>query len=288
MMPRVTLRLLDCGSCSHAEAAVRAGASRRPVVFPSLVGLIRHPGEGIVLFDTGYDPAFFAATRRLPERLYRWATPVTLPPGASALERLQRLGLGAEAVQAVVLSHFHGDHVAGLARFPQARLHCARAGAEALQRHGRWGGTRRGLLKALVPAPMLAGARFFENAPRRALPAVFAPFTEGADLLGDGSLLAVPLPGHCPGHWGLALRLEDDRHALLIADAAWSIGAVADNAPPPRLTTALLGRTAPYRATLAQLHEVHRRTVRDDLLLLPSHCATAAASSGLLDADHGA
>jgi len=272
--PRCALHLLSAGSCSHPQAATLKGGSLCPTDFPALVGLILHPQEGPLLFDTGYDPAFFAATRPFPERLYRWATPVDLPPGAPASEQIARFGLKPADIRGVVLSHFHGDHIAGLAAFPNAKLYCARAGLEEVRRAGRFGGVRRGLLAGLVPNDAEARARYFEDMPRRPLPSAFTPFTDGADVLGDGSLLAVELPGHCTGHWGLILKGEDDRHRFLIGDAAWSLQAVRENRPPPRLTTALLGRTAPYRRTLGELHALATRT--PDVTLIPSHCPEAA------------
>ncbi len=277
-MRRVGLRLLECGRCRHPEAMTRQGAGLGLATFPSLVGLIRHPTEGLVLFDTGYDPAFLAATEAFPERLYRWATPVRLRPGESVAEQLGRMGLAPADVSAVVLSHFHGDHAAGLRRFPQARLFCARAGLADLRSRGRLSRVRRGLLADLVPEGAERRATFFEDLPPADLPPEFAPFDRAADLFGDGSLLAVELPGHCPGHWGLALRLEDDRPAFLIADAAWSLAAVEQGSPPPRVTTALLGRTGPYRETLARLSRLHRRA--SGVVMVPSHCAVAAERFG--------
>ena len=130
------------------------------------------------------------------------------------------------------------------------------------------------MLDRLVPDDIETRARFFEDAPRCPLPCAYAPFESGRDLLGDGSLIAVELPGHCRGHWGLALRTEQDRFVLLAADAAWSIRAVAACLPPPAVTTALLGETGSYRETLSRLHRA--ATNNRDLVILPSHCAEAA------------
>lgn len=275
-MTRVSLSLLGCGRCRHPEAMTRRGASLCAADFPAIVGLIRHPSEGLILFDTGYDPAFFDATRSFPERLYRWATPVRLDAGESAAEQLARLGHAADEVRRIILSHFHGDHVAGLHNFPGARIHCSRTGLATTGSGGRFARVRRGLLPALVPWDVDRRATFFEDGPFVDLPDMFAPFARGADLIGDGSLIAVELPGHCPGHWGLALRLEDDRRVFLIGDAAWSIGAVEALAPPPALTTALLGDTGSYRATLADLNRLSARA-GDDVAILPAHCPVAAA-----------
>jgi glyoxylase-like metal-dependent hydrolase (beta-lactamase superfamily II) len=280
-MSRCEVHVLRAGACVHPEAMVRQGASLCPATFPALTGLILHPQAGPVLFDTGYDPAFVTATRPFPERLYRWTTPMTLAPGEAVSEQIGRLGLKPDDIKTVVLSHFHGDHVAGLHAFPKARLFCARAGIEDLRRRSRFGQVRRGLLAGLVPDDCEARATYFEDRPRVALPRDYAPFDSGADLLGDGSLIAVELPGHCPGHWGLAVRDAWDRRVFFIGDAAWSSRSVRDNVPPPRFTTALLGQTAPYRRTLAELHQLWARN--PDIRLTPSHCQEVATAAGLSD-----
>ncbi|RZM37612.1 MAG: MBL fold metallo-hydrolase [Sphingomonas sp.] len=277
-MKRSSLEIVECGHCRHAEAMTRRGAAWRGVDFPALVGVIHHAQEGVILYDTGYDAAFMDATRALPERLYRLATPVTFAPGESIVDQLATRGIPADAVRHIILSHFHGDHVAGLHNFPHATLHCACAGLRDLRARSRFGSARRGLLPALVP-DRIDHAAFFEDATPVALPAAFQPFDRGADLLGDASLLAVELPGHCPGHWGLALRLEDDRYTLLVGDAAWSLTAIERNMPPPGLVARLLGDAAVQRSTLAALHRLHGG--RPDTLLLPSHCSIAARQAGL-------
>lgn len=269
-MKRCRVHILRAGSCSHPQIMTRRDGSLKPAVFPALAALIVHPDEGAILFDTGYDPAFFEATRTWPEILYRWTTPVELAPGDAVADQLPRFGVGPEDIRAVVVSHFHGDHVAGLRRFPNARIFCARAGLEQVHRKGRFARVRQGVLAALAPDDIDARSTFFEDRPQTPLGPDLAPFETGADLLGDGSLLAVHLPGHCPGHWGLVVREEGDRLRFLIADAAWSSGQVRDDMPPPRLTTALLGQTGPYRTTLNALHRLGRRN--PDIVLTPSHC----------------
>ena len=275
-MIRVRFRWRARGACRHPEAMTRRGASLCAADFPAMVGVIEHPSRGVLLLDTGYDAAFAAATDPFPERLYRWATPVEIGAELEWAAWLAALGLAPADVQGVVVSHFHGDHVAGLRHAAGLPVFCARADLAALRRGGRLSRVRQGLLPALVPPVIDAGARFFEDCEERPLPSAFAPFERGRDVLGDGSLLAVELPGHCAGHWGLALRTEDDRFVLLAADAAWSGEAIRALQPPPRLTTALLGETRPYRRTLAALHGAQGRN--PELAILPSHCAVSAAA----------
>lgn len=269
-----TIPLLT-GACRHPQVMTIRGGTLRPVDFPAVAMLLIHPEEGPILFDTGYDPAFLKATARFPEALYRWTTPVTQPPGADAASQCRALGHDPEDIRHIVLSHFHGDHVAGLHAFPHARIYCARAGLDDLSRRGRLGAMRRGLLPGLLPADLERRTCFFEDAARVSLPDDFLPFDLGADILGDSSLLAVELPGHCPGHWGLALRDARWGMHMLVADAAWSLEAIRQDRPPPALATSLLGNTAHARSTLHALHRLFSRN--PDLRLTPCHCPERAA-----------
>lgn len=276
-MREVQTIALNTGSCRHPEAMALRGGSWRVVDFPAVAMLILHPQEGPILFDTGYDPAFLAATAHFPERLYRLATPVTMPAARDAASQCRARGIDPAEVRHVVCSHFHGDHVAGLHAFPNAAIHCARAGLDDLARRGRFGRVRKGLLASLLPDDLAARAQYFEDRPRTALPADLAPFADGADVLGDGSLIAVELPGHCPGHWGMVLR--DAVHGLhfLVADAAWSTEAIIRNVPPPAISANFLGHAARGRETLAALHQLAMRN--PDIRLSPCHCRERAAEA---------
>lgn len=273
-MRRLTFTGFRVGFCRHPQAMTIRGGAWAPIVFPALAFLIEHPVEGLILFDTGYDAAFWRATEPFPERLYRWATPLTLSEDEDLVAQLGARGTRPSDIRHLVLSHFHADHMAGTRRFPDATIHAARAGYEAMHRGGRLASVRRGMLRALAPPDFAARVRWFEDAPRVPLPTELAPFADGADLLGDGSLLAVPLPGHCPGHWG-AVLYEDAGLRFLVADAAWSSAAIRTDTPPPWLTATLLGDARAGRATL---HDLHRLRVRNpDIRLTPSHCAECAA-----------
>lgn len=270
-MKEVDLQIIDTGFCRHPEVMTIVGGSWRPVAFPALIGVIRHPDEGVVLFDTGYDQLFFAATERFPERLYRWLTPPTIT--CPIVCQLAADGIDPAAVRHIVLSHFHGDHASALQRFPEARIHCAHAGLRSVLGLSRVRSLAAGMPVGLLPTDLPTRCAFFEDKPLVPLPIDLTPFEEGADLLGDGSVLAVPLPGHCPGHWGLVLKESRGLH-FLVADAAWSTLAIRENRPPPRLTSALLGDSDAGRRTLARLHQLRLRN--SELLITPSHCADRA------------
>lgn len=270
-MKEVGLRIVTTGSCRHPEIATLKRGSWKPATFPALVAVIAHPSEGPILFDTGYDPAFLESTRAFPERLYRWLTPPQIT--APIADRLLAEGLDPAEVRHIVLSHFHGDHASGLSRFPNATVHCSRAGLSRIWGRGRISALVAGTPARLLPPDLPGRCHFFEDRPSVALGRDVLPFEFGADVLGDGALLAVPLPGHCPGHWGLLLRERRGLH-FLVADAAWSSRAIRENRPAPFPTAALLGEVKPGRETLSKLHALQARN--SDMLLTPSHCAERA------------
>jgi glyoxylase-like metal-dependent hydrolase (beta-lactamase superfamily II) len=268
-MMELDWRLIEAGHCTHPEASSRVGAPWRACEFPALVALLRHPREGWILFDTGYGQAFMDVTRHFPESLYRAVTPVTWQPHQSAVAQLARDGIGAESIAHVILSHFHGDHAGALPDFSQSTIWCANEAWTDLHARSRVSALAKGLLPALAPPDLARRLRFVDRQPLTRLPPELAPLAHGYDVFTDGSIYAVPLPGHAAGHFGIVFRARR-QWVFLIADAAWSQRAVMENTPPPRWATGLLGDTAAYRKTLGALHALAQR--RGDVLIVPAHC----------------
>lgn len=274
--PRTSLTVLRVGYCTHPECLALRGGGLRNTTFPALVGLIRHPAAGALLFDTGYAEHFLRATDRLPERLYRWATPMTLPPEECLLPQLARHGLAAHEIRGVFASHLHADHIAGLRDLPRARLWCSDAALRFARERGRLARLRKATLVDLLPEDVDTRLSTIESLPRLASPPGWTMFGDGFDLLGDGSLRAVPLPGHARGHHGLLLRHEDDREVLLAGDATWRIDAGRTARAPSLATRALSDDWAMQHATLAKL-QVVLDAGNEGRVVLPSHCAESHA-----------
>lgn len=119
--------VLDTGYTTAREyVAQRDGSLFNTIRFPTRCVLLHHTTQGYCLFDTGYAPRFYEVTRGWPERIYAWATPVICRAEQSAVVQLECMGLPAPEVRHVFVSHFHGDHVAGLRDFPAATVWCSR------------------------------------------------------------------------------------------------------------------------------------------------------------------
>lgn len=264
-MTTVEFNLYTTGYCRVPQAAALRGGRWRAANFHALFAVIHHPQHGIILFDTGYSAAFHTATRPFPERLYAWITPVYRV--RSAADQLRELRIDPDAVRAVIISHFHADHICGLADFPNAAYIYAPAAYTVIRSLSRWRGVRQAFLAALIPADFEARAQ--PLAAPKPLPDAYAPFTHGTDLYHDRSLIAVDLSGHAPGQIGLFVRTAHQT-VLLAADACWYSQDYRKNQMPPRLGQSAIADKAAYRATLNRLHHFHQQ--HPAIPILPAHC----------------
>lgn len=273
---QVKLDLLKVGHCQHPECMAMRGGGRRAIDFPALVGLIEHPREGLMLYDTGYSRRFDEATRRVPECLYRMITPMTLPPEEELLAQLEERRIRPADIGTILISHFHADHVAGLRDFPRARFIATSAERARCSRMGRLRRLLRGFLPALVPPDFDQRLSVAEEAPLLPLPAAWRPFDSAHDLLGDGSLLGVDLPGHTASQLGVALRAEEP--IFLVGDACWKIEGLRDDRRPARLAYSVFDSAADYDATFARLRALHGSPGAP--AIIPSHCSTTWRERG--------
>ncbi len=268
--PSGGLEVLIAGHCVQLERFVRRGGAWRPIRFPSAVAVIPHPDGGVALFDTGYAPRFHAATATLPYRLYAALLPVTCEASDAAAAQLARRGIGPEQVRLIVLSHLHGDHVAGLRDFPQAQVV---VGAGALppgwRQRSAWTNTAHGFVPTLLP----------DDLDDRLLPlaaltiggtGLGGRLRNGYDLFGDGAAFVLPLPGHTDGHLGLWLPHAGADGVLLVGDAVWNERAFTHGELP---LPPLRGDRELYEQVVGELTRLHAD--RPGLAIVPSHCTAS-------------
>jgi glyoxylase-like metal-dependent hydrolase (beta-lactamase superfamily II) len=187
-------------------AAERERLGKRQWV-PVLSYLVEHPDGRRILLDTGVR----AGDCAFGTRPFFWV-PCRATPGADVVSQLHQRGLSARDLDAVVLSHFHGDHVSGLSallRDGHPRLVTSRAELAAVRRVFR-------IRDGYIPS-MLQDDATVETVDDRLVP---MPIVDRAcDFFGDGSLWLVPTPGHTRGHLSAVLNLASGP-VLLTFDAS--------------------------------------------------------------------
>ena len=272
-MREVRLTILEAGVCHQLEHLVLRTGRPRMLRFPAMFAVIEHPTAGVILFDTGYSRHLFEQTTRWPERLYTLLLPVALSAEDEATAQLARMGIGVEDVGHIFLSHFHVDHVSALAAFPRATIIHSREAWEAVRGLGRWEGLTRAFMAGLIPSDFDARARPFGVESMEPLGAEYAPFARGFDVLGDGTLVAVELPGHAAGQVGLFVRAQGVGEVFLIADACWTSRSYRENRLPHRIAALIFDDWGQYADSLTKIHHFHRR--RPEVPIVPSHCEEA-------------
>lgn len=203
--------LYHCGSCTNRLDIIFRGMPRKKRRFPASAVLIRHRSLGNILFDAGYSREIFRGGLLL--KLYRLVNPVSLKTGETIAEKIRKEGTDPGSVKTIILSHAHPDHCGGLSQFADYELIASKEVLESLQKPS----PRSLVFKSLLPDPgsirrmRLPGVPLKEHFLCRIFPQVY-------DLLGDGSIIGVLLPGHCKGQLGIWLP---DLNLFLAADACW-------------------------------------------------------------------
>lgn len=227
--------------------------------------LIEHR-HGLVLFDTGQDRASVTDDAYFPKGLtgvlYDRLARFHIGEQETLAARLATLGYAPADVGTAILSHLHQDHMGGL---PELR------GADLLVAEAEWAELSklapelRGFLRQHIQLPGLHWHQIgFEPTHDSAL----APFSEALDVMGDGSLILLPTPGHTPGSVSLLVRRRARSPLLLVGDLSYG----AD----------LLERgQLPGVGARRQLAEATRKVLAlkqrmPGLVILPAHDPTAA------------
>lgn len=233
--------------------------------YPSTCVLIKHEQAGYILFDTGYSDSFFSMTKRFPYSLYRYITPVTLQK--SLKNQLIEQGIKPEEISYIIISHFHSDHIAGLADFPNARFICHPEALEDIRHKNRFKALLEAFLPGLLPKDFYERTLLCTDKPI-ILDHSLHPFTSGFDLFGDQQLIAIPLPGHAKGHIGLYLNGE--QKVFLVADSCWHQDAFKEGILPSNLTYLIHDNKEEYIQTIRNLHTLYQHN--KSIQILPTHC----------------
>ena len=176
---RPSIVRLDCGAATVKDFDTFFSDTHEYPVGPrNIVGscyLIRH-GNEILLWDTGFPAALKGKSSDMGGLVARLDK--TIP------EQLAELGLKPANISIVGISHMHGDHTGQAADFPNAKLLIGKKDFAASD------GPKDPFLPWRVAQARLQTM-------------------DGTDIdvFGDGSVIALNLPGHTASHIGLLVKL---------------------------------------------------------------------------------
>lgn len=233
------------------------GSRRWTAELPINVFVIEHR-EGLVLFDTGQDYASVTEPDYFPggfaglvfKRLARFE----MGPGDTLSNKLRAAGYSPDDVRVAILSHLHQDHIGGIRELRNARL---------VATEPEWAAVEAGVLGYLPNHTDLPGLQWQRIGFTATTDPDLAPFTASHDLLGDGSVVLLPTPGHTRGSLSAFVR-SASADFLMVGDLTYGLDLLESGRTPG----ARDDRDALVESS-ARVVEMARRNTR--LIVLPAH-----------------
>ncbi len=235
------------------------------VTVPIGVYVIHHR-DGIVLFDTGMDPAI-AEPGYISSPIGRFLLPrifrLHIGPDDTLGRRLEAIDVPADRVEKAIISHLHFDHVGGIADIPQAELLVSR---DEWQQLSEPHPEREWVLREHIEVP---GAKWRQIDFATTKDPLLSDFSGCHDVMGDESLVLLPTPGHTPGSMSLLLRSASLPPILFVGDLTYELDLLLKDQVPA------IGDKEQLRASFAKVRALKQRL--PDLIVLPSHDPEAAS-----------
>jgi glyoxylase-like metal-dependent hydrolase (beta-lactamase superfamily II) len=174
---------------------------------PVYAWAIEHP-EGVIVVDTGSATHLKSLPRWHP--YFQLAVRFEIEREQEVGPQLKSLGIGPRDVRTVVLTHMHIDHDGGATHFPHSRI---LADGGEIARTAGISGALLGYLPKRWP-------KWFDPQPLAWERSSCGPFSRSARLTEAGDVIAVPTPGHTPGHLSVLVR-DEDQQIVLAGDTSY-------------------------------------------------------------------
>ncbi|MDQ0232572.1 MBL fold metallo-hydrolase [Metabacillus malikii] len=265
-----SLSFYECGYCTHSKKIIYSKGSYQQMKFPATVALIKHDKIGYILFDTGYASHFFEATKSFPYSAYAKITPVYFSEEKSIKRQLEKDGIDRSQIKYIILSHFHGDHTAGLKDFPEAKILSFNKAYQNISTKSKFHAITKGCLHDLLPDDLEARISFIDKMIELQLDKSYGEFTIGFDIFNDNSLIATDLTGHAIGQFGIFVNLKSGKRVFLVADAVWISDTYEKLVYPHWLANIIIEDKKSYRRNVERLNDLHTRYPEIDIV--PTHC----------------
>jgi glyoxylase-like metal-dependent hydrolase (beta-lactamase superfamily II) len=232
------VRYVKIAETRRPLADIVEGGSQDEYVMARTAFQIVYP-SGWVMIDAGMDLAvhkFFGMGREEPY----WA------------DRNEALQEALKKARLVVITHEHGDHIAGVIR-SNARREIA---AKTLLTVGQ--------IKTLTSYPQMPEIKLTPELARDYIAVDYESYLPVAP-----GMVLVKAPGHTPGHQMIYVRLESGRDYLFIGDVAWAMRGVTELKLKPPSAMRRINEDA--ISVENELQWIKGVMDRDKVIVIPSH-----------------
>jgi N-acyl homoserine lactone hydrolase len=218
---------------------------------PIISFAIVHP-EGTVLVDTGpaadVNAEDYYGCDKFNAVFYKRNLRITVSSEETLAARLTAAGIKPSEVTKLVVTHFHADHIGNVDLVPQAAFYTG---------EGNWP-KHVGSFTCRIKSGRVPDSPTYANSG-------IEGFDQSMALTRDGKVHIVPLPGHTPGHVGVAVT-DGGRTWLMAGDATFDQGQSERGA--------LAGVTQDFDRAVGSQLLLSRLWKQPNFVVLPAHDAS--------------
>ena len=233
-----TINFIKIAESHRPLSEIIVGGSEQDYVSARTAFQVNFP-QGWVMIDSGMDETvhkFFGFGRVEPY----WA------------DRNAILQQALKAAKLIVITHEHGDHVAGVIRTDMREEIAAKTLLTRTQVH------------TLTTYPQMPEIRLTPEMVRSYIVIDYESYLPVAP-----GMILIKAPGHTPGHQMVYVRLASEREYLFIGDVGWTIDNVKQLKLRPEATMRRVGESAP--ALMFELRWIKEIMDHEGVIVIPSH-----------------
>lgn len=264
---------LNCGYCTTPGKATYPGFSFKRRRYNAWFGLLKHDKLGWIAFDTSYSDHYTKAVAQWPSRALNLLVPVTVTSNPE--EQIKAITGEEDAVKHVIVSHLHADHIGGLKCFKNAKLYMHHDAITQGKETSWHKNLLHGFIRELLPVDWeqcTIELEFKSNNTAATNHLKLPESVPTSDIFSDQSIMAVPLPGHSPGMFGIVFKIKEQQ-VFLCADGIYHIESLK-NRKMGFAQKAIGGNRKANKQTFHFICNWHAS--HPEMLIMASHCDTAA------------
>jgi glyoxylase-like metal-dependent hydrolase (beta-lactamase superfamily II) len=218
---------------------------------PIYAWAIEHP-EGVVVVDTGE-----TANTAEPGYYPRWHpyyrnVKTVVKRDEEIGPQLEEIGIKANEVRQVILTHMHTDHAGGLCHFPNSEIVIMKRAFELARGF-------RGMIRGFLPhrLPSWLSPRLIDLSNEK-----YGPFPKSLRITKAGDIILVPTSGHTEAHISVVLETSDFKY-FFAGDTSYNQDLM--------LRGKIDGVSANANAAHETIQNIQRFTTIEPVVYLPSH-----------------
>lgn len=207
--------------------------------------------DELILIDTGETAKIYEKGYLPSGGLYHKAVQTRIKKEEDISHQIQKIGFKLDAINTVILTHLHGDHIGGISYLPKANFIVAQAEYDmALSKEG----SGNGYFPKNWPSWFKPTLISYDNRNE-------GIFTQSYKLNTKANIVIVPTPGHSVGHQSVIIKTKKQNY-FVGGDLTYNLETLKQNIPNVVLA---------HKEAYASVKKAHNYVTSNSCIYLSSH-----------------